>query len=356
MATSATSATGSRHERDGGALAVLASAGFAGIVVMAKLGYAAGANPVTLLTVRFAIAAALLWALAAHRGVARVPCGRAALAALALGGLVYSLEVGLLFASLTRLDASLAELLVFSYPALVVLGAIALRHEPPARRGLAALGISTAGVALVLAGGRGGALDPLGVVLALGAAVFNAAYVLVAGRIGGRMHALTFAALMCSGTAVALALAGAASGSLRPAMSAQAWLWATGLAVVSTVVALAAFLGSIARLGAGRASILAMLEPPIACLLAFLVFGERLAPAQLAGGALVVAGALVLQLRRVRSTRRGAPALPAAPAAARAFARHAAGRAGVGVRAEVGRLPRARVRGRRAADAPVARR
>ncbi len=345
------------RDREGVALAVLGAVGFAGIVVMAKLAYAAGADVLTLLAVRFAIAAALLWALAARRGVARVPTRRAALAALALGGLVYSVEVGLMFASLTRLDASLVELLLFSYPALVVLGAIALRHEPPARRRLAALAVSTTGVALVLAGGGAtGGLDPLGVALALGAAVFFAAYVLVAGRIGGRLHALPFAALVCTGTAAALALAAAASGSLQLAMSLEAWGWAAALAVVSTVVALAAFLASIARLGPGRASILAMVEPPIACLLAFVVFGERLTPLQLAGGALVVAGAVVLQLRSIRSLRRGASAQSPGHAAAGALARGAAGRAGLGVRAEVGRVPGARVRRRRRARAAVARR
>ncbi len=43
-------------------------------------------------------------------------------------------------------------------------------------------------------------------------------------------------------------------------------------------------------------------------LLAFLVFGEMLSAVQLAGGALVVGGVLVLHVRLPRSRRAGTPA------------------------------------------------
>jgi drug/metabolite transporter (DMT)-like permease len=41
-------------------------------------------------------------------------------------------------------------------------------------------------------------------------------------------------------------------------------------------------------------------EPLVTVVLAFLVFGERLGPVQIAGGALVLSAVLVLRLRRVR--------------------------------------------------------
>ena len=53
-------------------LCLLAAACFGSLAVLAKLAYDAGADLVTLLWVRFALAAAVLWTLAARRGVARV--------------------------------------------------------------------------------------------------------------------------------------------------------------------------------------------------------------------------------------------------------------------------------------------
>ncbi len=97
---------------------------------------------------------------------------------------------------------------MFSYPAIVVVAAIALRREPPSRRRLGAVAIATAGVVLTLAGGATGAIDPVGVALALAAAAIYATYVLSADALGGRMHPLTFAALICTGAAIAFAAAG----------------------------------------------------------------------------------------------------------------------------------------------------
>lgn len=344
-----------RREREGVLLCLLATAIFSGSLVLAKLGHAAGATMGTLLAIRFALASGVLWALAARRGGLRGVARRDGRRAFVLG-LVMAGQTSLLFAALTRIEASLGELLTFVYPALVVLGAIALRHEPASPRRLVALALAMAGVALVLAGAGTGTLDPLGVALALGGAVLNAVYVLAAGRIGPRVPALTFSALLCSGAAAAFAIVGGAAGAVQLQLSAAAWAVGIALALGSTVCALTLFLAGVARLGAGRASILATLEPPLACLLAFALLGERLAPPQVLGGVLVVSAALVLQMRPLRSLRRGAPADPAAPTAARALPRLAARGRRMGVRAEVGRLPRDRVRRREPDAAPVARR
>ena len=289
-----------RREREGALLCVCSAVCFAGAMILGKLGHAAGVSTVSLLAVRFTLAAALLWAAAIGAGVGALH-RRDALVGLLLG-VLYAGQTALSFTALTRIDASLTELLGFAYPALVVLGAIALRHEAPSRRRLAALALAMGGVALVLAGGSAGALDPLGTACALGSAVLYAGYALAAGRVvGTRVPPLTLTALLCSGASVAFVLAGSAGGSLHLAMSGRGWACAIALAVCSTVLAITAFLGGVARVGAGRASILAMLEPPAACVLAFLVLGERLTAVQLLGGALVIGAAVVLQLRSVRS-------------------------------------------------------
>ena len=68
------------------------------------------------------------------------------------------------------------------------------------------------------------------------------------------------------------------------------------IALVSTVVAVSAFFAGLRRVGPSEAAILSTFEPPVTVALAFAVLGERLAPAQLAGGALVLAAVVVLQL------------------------------------------------------------
>ena len=95
-------------------------------------------------------------------------------------------------------------------------------------------------------------------------------------------------------------------------------------AVVGTVFAVTAFLRGIRLVGPGTASLLATIEAPAGLALAALALGERLAPVQLAGGALVVSAILVLQVRLRLPRRRPADVrqlpLPAAPEPAEALA------------------------------------
>jgi len=324
----------SRTERHGLLFCAIAAAGFGAMAVLAKLAYDAGVSPLTLLAFRFALAAAILWAMIATDGARPRVSPRAIAGGLALGGVLYAAESGLFFASLTRLDASVAELVLYCYPALVVAGAVALRRDRLTRRRAAALAVSLAGVALVLVGGSGISIDPLGAALALGAAFGYAAYILAAERLGRGLDPRRLAALLCTGAAISFTVVGAATGHLQLSLSGEGWAWVGAMALVSTVVPIAAFLAGMERIGSARASILSTIEPPVTVLLAFLAFGESLAPGQLAGGALVLA-AVALTLPRVRvlprprrltlaSRRDGAAAHPADQAPARAFGEVAA--------------------------------
>jgi drug/metabolite transporter (DMT)-like permease len=64
---------------------------------------------------------------------------------------------------------------------------------------------------------------------------------------------------------------------------------------VATALALQAFYAGTRRIGAAQASLVSTVEPIYTIALAALLFGERLAPIQLAGGALVVVGVLISQ-------------------------------------------------------------
>ena len=126
----------------------------------------------------------------------------------------------------------------------------------------------------MLAGGVGGALDPLGIGLALSAAVAYAAYVLVSDRLLGTTEPLVLATMLCAGAAVAFSLGGAATGSLEPGRP-SALLVVGAIALVATVLPIAAFLGGVDRIGPSRATILGTVEPPLTIALSAVVFGER---------------------------------------------------------------------------------
>src|SRR4029079_10030032 len=131
-------------------------------------------------SVRFALAAALFSALLlAGGGVRRVRAlpRRHLAAALALGAVGYALQAGCYFAALTRIDASLLALVLYTFPALVACASVALRRARMDARPLGDLGLALGGLTLVVASAGAGALDPAGTALGLGAAVVDSGYI-----------------------------------------------------------------------------------------------------------------------------------------------------------------------------------
>src|SRR5215207_9347494 len=234
-------------------LCLASAAAFGAMAVFGKLAYEGGATVGTLLAVRFALAATLFWALLLAGGAAadiRALPGRDVALALALGACGYAAQAGGYFAALERIDASLLSLLVYTFPAIVTVAAIALGRERADRRRLAALGLSSAGLLLVLAGAGTGALDPLGAALGVAAALVYSAYIMAGEPVAARVGAPLLAALVCTGAAVTLTVGAAAFGELRPAAVTPAgWGWLACLAAVSTVAAIGLFLAALRRIG-----------------------------------------------------------------------------------------------------------
>lgn len=285
-----------------GALFCLASAAaFGAMGVFGKLAYEEGATVGTLLATRFVLAAALFWLLLACttggardlRALSRRDVG----VALALGAVGYGAQAGGYFAALERLDASLLSLLVYTYPVIVTVSAVALGRELASRRTAVALALASTGLVLVLAGAAAaGALDALGTALGLGTAVVYSAYILSSEGVAARVGPLALSTLVCTGAAITLTLAGLAGGDLDPGgVSAAGFAWLSGLAIVSTVAAVGLFFAGLRRVGPTAASILSTLEPVVTVVLAFVAFGESLGPAQLAGGALVLSAVLAVR-------------------------------------------------------------
>jgi drug/metabolite transporter (DMT)-like permease len=291
---------------DGAVLCIASATAFGAMAVFGKLAYDEGATVGTLLAVRFTVAAALFWMLLLARGAlgeVRALRRRDVRRGLALGACGYALQAGCYFAALERIDASLLALLLYTFPAMVAVAAVALGRERLDGRHVTALVLASGGLTLVVAGAGAGSLDPLGTALGLSAAVVYSTYILVSDGIAGRVRAQVLATLVCSGAAVTLVIGSALLGELRPgALTGAGWGWLGCLAVVSTVGAISLFFAGLERVGPTTAAILATVEPLVTVMLAFSVFGERLEPIQLLGGMLVLAAVVpaTVAARRAR--------------------------------------------------------
>ena len=289
----------------GSFLILLSAAAFGAMAIFAKLAYDEGATVGTTLAARFVLAAVVSWAI-----LLATRTGRAALRrlerrdlviALALGACGYAGQAGSYFAALEHIDASLLALILYTYPAIVAVAAVAIGRERLVARQVVALALTLGGLVLVVGGAGTGALDPTGVALAVGAALIYSVYILTSDPVSGRVPAQVLAAVVCTGAALTLTAGSAALGELRPgAVTLEGWASLVSLAILSTVVAIALFFAGLRRVGPTSAGILSTAEPLVTVGLAMAVFGEELGPVQAIGGALVLGGVLVLHVRIAR--------------------------------------------------------
>lgn len=190
---------------------------------------------------------------------------------------------------------AVASILLYTAPAIVVVLSALLWREPVTKKKLLALGLTLVGCALVC-GVFSGALTVTGggIALGLGAGFFYALY-----SIFGR-YALAHYGPMTV-TVWTFVFAGAASLVLvRPAeLAALAQpslaLTAVGLVVCSTVLPYILYTRGLARVEAGKASILASLEPVVASVAGVVLFGEPMSPLTAAGIVYVLAGVYILR-------------------------------------------------------------
>jgi len=284
-----------RRARVAGIVFIVGSAlAFGAMAIFARIAYASGIDTVTLLALRFTIAALVLAAIARMRGIP-MP-GRRDVALLALMGAAgYAGQAWTFFTALTMAPAGLVALLLYLYPALVaVLATIFLRERlTPAR--IAALAVALGGTALTVVPTLSGAgrAQPAGIALALAAAMIYATYIVAGTRVSERVSPWATASIVCAAAGAVFVVIVASRGAQWP-QTAAGWLAIGAIALVSTVAAITLFFAGLARIGATRASTLSTVEPLFTVLLAALILHETIAPIQLVGGALILSAVWML--------------------------------------------------------------
>ena len=228
--------------------------------------------------------------------------GRLTLAVAALMGLTLNVAM---FTAFGRIPIALALMMFYTYPAGVAFLDVVLGRERITPSRIGALGLSSVGVVLVLAGGldttAGITVDLLGILLGLSAAASQVVFVTIS-RHGYRTvpaDAATLLILVTSavGGALLAIVVGQADGLAAPFRSPDPWPVLLLAGIVAAGIASLLFLTAVRSIGGTRTGILMLWEPVVGVLLAGMLLGEALTPPQALGGALVLAGALVLQLR-----------------------------------------------------------
>jgi drug/metabolite transporter (DMT)-like permease len=222
------------------------------------------------------------------------------------------------FVGIRRLDIGIALVIQYLAPVFVALWARFVVHEPVRRRLWLALALSLLGLSLVVELWGGSSLDGVGVLACLVTAVAYAGYVLMAERSlergrdaysllawGFSFAALFWAVFQPWWTFPLDLVDGSVSllGKLDD-VSAPVWALLAYVVVLGTVVPFILLVSALHHVPATRVTIVAMLEPVLAAIVAWVWLGEELAAVQIAGGLVVLAGVVLAQTARREEPRK----------------------------------------------------
>ncbi len=251
----------------------------------------ADTGPVASAFWRTALAAPLLWLWVwqSERGRPHAPIARLPLAA---AGLFFALDLGVWHWSIVWTSVANSTLLANLAPIFVTLAGWLLWRQKVSGVFLAGMALAIAGMFVLVGpnfaiGGTRLAGDALGALTA----VFYAGYMLAIKR--ARDAGATTARLMAwSTTITAVLLLPVALLSPQPFLPAgvEGWVVLAALAIVTQILGQGLIAYAFAHLPASLSSVSLLIQPVVAALAAWAIFGEAVGATQLAGGAIVLGG------------------------------------------------------------------
>jgi drug/metabolite transporter, DME family len=293
---------GSTEDRLLGALAVAAAASIWGTLgLFAKILYAQGVSFESLVAFRASVGwLAVIGFLLATQGARSLRVERRDLALLLPLGLVGIGTFYLLyFYTVRESTVGTAAILLYSAPAFVVVLAWLFLKEPLNALKVFALVLTVGGIVLVA-----GAYDPANLevspkVLLTGllSGLTYGLYAILGRPLAGHLSpAVILSYALAFGSAL-LVLAALPTFDTLAGLPAGSYTLLLMLAVIHTTLAFALYTFGIRQLGAGRAAIVATVEPVVAGILGVTLLGEELTALKVLGALLVLAGAVLAQAR-----------------------------------------------------------
>lgn len=238
---------------------------------------------------------------------------------LALSGLALGLHLATWFLSLEYTSVASSTVLVTTHPIFVGIISAVWLGERPGRREWIGIVTAVGGAVLVGWGDLGGGPSPLlGDALALGAAVLAALYFALGRRLRPKLGLWGYVAPVYGVAALVAALLVGASGAPWAGFPTSTWLFLAGLALGPMLLGHTSFNWALRHVRAYVVSLVQLLEPAGATLLAILILGSGEIPGigTIAGGVVVLVGVWVsLRARKRRASTSHLASHPAATGA-----------------------------------------
>lgn len=274
---------------------LLSALGFGIMPTFAVFAYRTSISVTTLLSIRFALAALILFSYCFIKSKKIKVTKKDLFNFFILGGVCYTLQSIFYFSSVKYIPGPLVVLLLYTYPMIVGFLSFIINKERLNRKSVFAIIISFIGLILIV-GASFDNLSSIGILLALGAAIVYSGYILIGNRVIKKSDPMITTAFTSAFASLGIFMTGFVMGDIDFSFSVMAWYPILGLSIFCTILAIFSFFVGVDLLGPTKASILSMMEPVFAIIFSLAIFNEMLSLYQLIGGGAVLAGALLVAI------------------------------------------------------------
>lgn len=277
-------------------LIAISAASFGTLAIFGRYAYAENIDTFTLLFLRFGFSASFMTLILILRKEP-FPRGRVLAQLIGMGGIGYAGQSFLYLTAIKYASAGLVALLLYLYPFFVAILSMIFLKEKLTRTKAIALVIALCGTALTV-GPVSGQL--IGAVMAIVAALGYSIYIIVGANVMKHVSPFQSSAVIFTSASVVYGVLTFSNGIHLPQTN-FGWMVIAGIVVVSTIIPVTTFLAGLERVGPTNAAMLSTVEPIVTVLLATILFGDKLLPIVLIGGALILIAVVILTRAEMQS-------------------------------------------------------
>lgn len=274
-----------KEKNIGGVLLVAISAASFGLMpIFAKIAYSAGTSTYTLLFLRFLTATTFMFILMFLKKL-KLPTKKEIISFLLLGAIGYTGQSFCYFVALNYASSSVVSLLLYTYPALVMIGSVLVLKERITAKKILSLILALTGAFVII--GAEFKANIIGITLAVLSAVFYSVYILVSSKVVKTGMGIQSSAFIMFGAAVVYGIIILFTG-FAPPQQTNGYIAVILIAFVSTVLAFWAFFTGMDKTGPSTAALVSTLEPVVTVISSIVFLKEKMTVNIIIGGALVI--------------------------------------------------------------------
>lgn len=274
-------------------LVLLSALAFSFMPIFIVYAYNDGADTSTVLLVRFISSTVMFFTYLKFKKISIKITKKAVVSFILLGVLGYTLQSRFYFSALHYVSPAMATMFLYTYPIIVGILSYIIDREKPTLKLVMATGISILGLILIL-GSSLGKVNILGILYASGASMVYSIYIVYSNRVIKKTPAIVSSAYIALFSSVGTLFMGLATGGFNFSLGIISWLSILGIALFSTVIAMATFFQGMEYIGPTKTSIISLMEAVFTIILSFVLLREGLSSIQLLGGLGVLIGAYLV--------------------------------------------------------------